>query len=275
MMKRLVLSGVFLLSLLSVTAQHTVSGIVSDKKDNTKLLSEVSVYMPEFNRQDFSKEGGTYILRNVGIGKVTIQFTKVGYRPLVKVIDTKDSATVLNVELEPSAEELQEVSVTADRISSSTALPFATTIVSGSELRKTGVLHPLAALSFNPGIDRITQGNGIQRPVIRGLSGTNIINYQYGVRLENQAWDELQDLEVNDAGTDYVEVVKGPASLLYGPNAMGGVLVWNEEKPPVAGHISGRVDAAFHTNTAGFETGLNLKGASKKGLFRRSRKKSD
>ena len=66
-------------------AQHTVSGIVSDKADVTLLHEGVTVYIPELNKSDISKEGGTYILTNVGIGTVHIRFSKEGYQTEVRL----------------------------------------------------------------------------------------------------------------------------------------------------------------------------------------------
>ncbi|HNQ00461.1 MAG TPA: carboxypeptidase-like regulatory domain-containing protein, partial [Bacteroidia bacterium] len=104
-MRRTILLFSLLFYSLGTMAQHTVSGNISDSKDKTKLLDNVAVYIPEFNSFDISKEGGTYILRNVGVGVVNIQFTRLGYKTVVKTINTKDSATVVNVEMEPSAME--------------------------------------------------------------------------------------------------------------------------------------------------------------------------
>ena len=105
---------IFILFTLDSSAQHTVSGIISDKSDRTLLLPGVSVYIPEFNLFDISREGGTYILRNVGIGVVHIQYSLIGYKTIVKTINTRDSATVIPVELEPSLIELKEVSVSSN-----------------------------------------------------------------------------------------------------------------------------------------------------------------
>lgn len=266
-MKRLVVAAVLLLLSLSVSAQHTVSGIVSDIADDAVLLDNVSVFIPEFNRFDLTKEGGTYILRNVGIGVVTIQFTRIGYKPVVRSIDTKDSALVINIKMERAVKELNAVSITADRVRSTVSLPWSTAAFTPEELSRPGSVHAMGVLASQPGIDRITLGNGIQRAVVRGLSGSDVVAYQFGSRVDNQSWDEYQDLELNDAGNDAVEVVKGPATLLYGPNAMGGALVWKDRIPPVTGHLDGKVDLGFHTNTRGIESGLHFNGAGKKGMF--------
>ncbi len=248
-------------------AQHTVSGIISEKDDPSKLISDVSVYLPDFERFDLSKEGGTYILKNVGVGTVVIQFTKAGYLPESFVVSTKDSAYVLNVELTPSTQLLQEPSLVSERLSRVEGIPFSVAKYSNPVIRRSGAILPMAALTTRPGIDRITAGNGVQRAVIRGASGSRVTNYQYGVRIEGQTWDPYQDMDVNDLNLSRAEVVKGPAAIIYGANSSGGVVIWNDAPPPLYETVEGQLDLTYFTNTAGAEADFGVRGAAKSGWF--------
>jgi iron complex outermembrane recepter protein len=259
--------SVFFLSAFALNAQHTVSGLITDKTDNSKLLEGVSVYIPEFSRFDISKEGGTYILRNVGIGVVSIQFTRIGYKSVVKTISTKDSALVVHVEMEPSSVELQEVSVTGNNTKLPERIPYPVTDFQALELKKTGATNILTSLSYQPGIDRISMGNGINKPVIRGLSFNRILLHQYGTRIENQPWDDRHDIGINELGVEKVELIKGPAALIYGPDAMGGALIFVDEKPAIPGTSSGEVNTTVHSNTLGIDLDAGVKGSGHKGLF--------
>lgn len=250
-----------------LSAQHTVSGVISDQKDKTKLLDNVAVYIPEFNHYDISKEGGTYILRNVGIGVVTIQFTRLGYKTELRTINTKDSATVLNVEMEPSAMELQEITVTSNSTKLPEQMPFPVSAFSAKEMKRDGAMNLLQRLSYEQGIDKISLGNGITKPVIRGLSFNRLLLYQYGTRIDNQPWDDRHDMGMNENGVEKVEVVKGPAALIYGADAMGGALIFTDEKPAISGTIVGDLNLGFHTNTLGIVTEGGVKGTAKNGLF--------
>src|SRR5436190_4054419 len=109
-MKRILPTIILLLSVNIIFAQHTISGLITDRKDNSLLLDEVKVFVPEFERAAESREGGTYILRNIGIGVVHVQFTKPGYRSVMRTVDTKDSATVMNVEMEKDLGPIQTIS---------------------------------------------------------------------------------------------------------------------------------------------------------------------
>lgn len=257
---------IFALSMESM-AQHTVSGIVSDQKDKTKFLDNVAVYIPDFNRYDISKEGGTYILRNVGIGVVNIQFTRVGYKSVVRTINTKDSATVLNIEMEPSSMELEEVAITSNSTKLPDDIPYPVITYSADELKRDGNMGLLQRLSYEQGIDKISLGNGITKPVIRGLSFNRLLLYQYGTRIDNQPWDDRHDMGINENGVDKVEVIKGPAALIYGADAMGGTIIFTDEKPAISGNVVGDVNLGFHTNTLGIVSEAGVKGTSAKGLF--------
>ena len=91
------------------------------------------------------------------------------------------------------------------------------------------------ALAKLPGIGQMTTGNSISKPVIRGLYGNRILVLFSGLRFDNQQWQDEHGLGLSQIGIDRVEVIKGPASLLYGSDALGGVINIIEEKPIAAG----------------------------------------
>lgn len=266
-MKKIILPVLLCLLAGLVNAQHTISGIVSDKKDPKKLIEGVSVFIPEFQKFDVSKDGGTYIIRGIGTGVINIQFTHVGYKSAVLTANTKDSATVLNVELEPSTMELEEVTVTSNSTKLQDNIPYPVEMISRSDINRTGNLNLLTSLTAKPGIDKISVGNGIAKPVIRGLSFSRILLYQNGTRIENQPWDDRHDMGINGNGVDRIEVIKGPAALMYGADALGGALIFVDEKPPVAGSTKGSVNFGFFSNTLGLNLDAGVKGANNKGVF--------
>jgi iron complex outermembrane receptor protein len=251
----------------NIYAQHTISGIVSDKSNTKKLIEGVSVFIPEYQKFDVSKEGGTYIIRGIGSGIINIQFTHIGYKSVVKTVSTMDSATVVDIEMEPSDMELKEVTVTSNGTRLPDNIPYPVNTLARDDLNRMGNINMLTSITAQPGIDKISVGNGITKPVIRGLSFSRILLYQNGTRIENQPWDDRHDLGVSDNGIDKIEVIKGPAALIYGADALGGALIFVDEKPPVAGTKSGSVNFGFFSNTLGLNLDAGLKGAAENGLF--------
>ena len=80
------------------------------------------------------------------------------------------------------------------------------------------------SLSKLPGVNIITNGPGISKPLIRGLSGNRVILYSNGIRFENMQWGDEHGLGVSPSAIKSIEVIKGPAYVIYGSDAMGGVL---------------------------------------------------
>ncbi|CAN5662821.1 TonB-dependent receptor [soil metagenome] len=254
----------FLLTVF-VHAQNSVSGIVTDNRDSA--VSGVSVYIPEFQKYDETKAGGTYILRNVGKGNVHIQFSKAGYKTIIQNITSNDSTLVLNIRVQPTLMELEEVIITSNSSALTDNLPYDVNSVSIKEYHQGGSTTLMQGLALQPGIDRISVGNGIGKPVIRGLSFNRILVQEFGTRIDDQSWDDRHDIGIAENGVDRVEVIKGPAALIYGADAMGGALIFIDQKPAAAGTMLGDIGLGFHTNTRGLEGEAGLKGASAKGFF--------
>ena len=101
------------------------------------------------------------------------------------------------------------------------------------------------------GLDNYSTGTGIGKPVIRGLSGNRIAVFSQGVRIENQQWGDEHGLGLDDNGYEQVEVIKGPASLLYGSDALGGVLFFADERYAEKNSIETALSSEFHSNTLG------------------------
>ena len=104
-------------------------------------------------------------------------------------------------------------------------------------------------------------------PVIRGLSSNRVLVYTQGIRLENQQFGDEHGLGVGDAGIESVEVIKGPASLLYGSDAMGGVLYLNPEKFALSGETKGDVNFDYYSNTSGYNVNAGIKTSWKRLKF--------
>ena len=122
------------------------------------------------------------------------------------------------------------------------------------------------------GVESVSTGNSIGKPVIRGLSSNRVLVYTQGVRLENQQYGDEHGLGINAAGIESVEVIKGPASLLYGSDALGGVLYLNPERFANANNSAADASIDYFSNTRGYSTNAGYKASSNgfKFLFRGS-----
>ncbi len=267
-MTRRILPVLIILFALSaqLQAQHTVSGIVSDKADVTLLHEGVTIYIPELNKSDVSKEGGTYILTNVGIGTVHIRFSKEGYQTEVRTISTSDSAVVVNVELVKSILSPDITSQTSyhGQLPENTILPV--NVYSSKELTKHGSIDILSSLAYNPESEVISDGPGNTHVSIHGSGINRVAYFEEGTKLENNFWDNYYSPGINFNGIENIEVVTGPATSVLGAGSFGAILL-HDERTPVTGKKTGDVKIRFNSNTLGLDGQAGFKGSSAKGLF--------
>ena len=120
------------------------------------------------------------------------------------------------------------------------------------------------SISKLPGVSIISTGPGIGKPSIRGLSFNRVVVINQGLRLENQQWGEEHGIATSSSGVNSVEVVKGPLYVLYGSDAMGGVLYIEPEKYSTSNDLSVDYTGIFNSNYSGLSNNLGLKGNSGK-----------
>jgi len=247
-------------------AQSSLSGTVTDSKTSSPLKG-ASIYIPELQRATATDDNGTFNFSDLGKGIVRVQCSMLGYKTTVQTVDLSSQSGALSIALESTTLELEEVVVTSNNTSLPDNIPFSVNTVSLSTVKKTSQPTLMQNLARQPGIDRISVGNGIGKPVIRGLSFNRIMLYAMGTRIENQQWDDRHDLGIVETGLDKVEVVYGPSALIYGADALGGALIFVDEKPAPNGKIMGDVNLSLFSNTEGINGDVGLKGTTKNGFF--------
>jgi len=242
----------------------TLTGHVADQNQTT--LTGVSIYIPDLQRGVVSDENGNYKIENLPKSIALIQYTFIGYKSVLKLVDLV-SDTTLNIVMEIAINDLNEVMVTSNNTKLNSNVPFAVTTLKLSDVNKycaPGLMHNL---SYQPGIDKISNGNGSAKPVIRGLSFNRILLYSQGTRIENQQWDDRHDLGVSSLGLEGVEIVRGPAALIYGANALGGALIFRDEKPAPVGTTIADANLDLCSNTLGVKGDIGIKNSSENGFF--------
>ena len=104
------------------------------------------------------------------------------------------------------------------------------------------------AVGHMPGLAQISTGSGISKPVIRGLGYNRVVVVDQGIRQEGQQWGDEHGLEVDEEGVHSVEVLKGPASLMYGSDAIAGVMILHPEHPLEEGTMQVKVGGQYQSN---------------------------
>ena len=246
-------------------AQNVVSGIVTDNAKQP--LIGVSVYVPELHKGTITDANGKYLLKNLPNGSLKVSFQYVGFTNQNKVIDKLQKQNTLNVQLETSTFEMDEVIVSTafNKIQSQNVMKVEH--ASMRDLEKKGTSTLIEGLATIPGVSQVSTGTSIGKPVIRGLSGNRVLVYSQGVRVENQQFGDEHGLGLNGAGVESVEVIKGPASLLYGSDALGGVLYFNPEKFAEAHTLKADFSQKIFSNTLGSNSSIGVKTSTENWKF--------
>ena len=156
---------------------------------------------------------------------------------------------------------LNEVTVTG--VTGETKLKHSTVpiaIVSNKELRATASTNVIDAIARQPGMEQLTTGSGISKPIIRGLGYNRVVVMSEGVRQEGQQWGDEHGVEVDGSSVGSVEILKGPTSLMYGSDAMAGVVILHAQPTLAEGEIRGNASTEYQTNNGLWGYSLNMGG---------------
>lgn len=260
-MKKIVFIFFVLFLFSKVNAQNQIKGKVTDKTNN-EVLSFASVYLPEQNKGTLTDENGEFELSSLPRGEFKIQFSYIGYKTIIKTIAPDKSDMFLNIELEPAILQAEEVVISGGRHSTQHENAMKIELIQSKEIASAGTPTFTEAITKIPGVDMISKGTGVAKPVIRGLSMTNILMLNNGVKMENFQFSEDHPFIIDEFGIDRIEIIKGPASLLYGSDAVGGVINVLKEKPAPIGKIFGDFNTQYHSNTQGIVSNIGVKGSS-------------
>ena len=162
--------------------------------------------------------------------------------------------------------QLNELTVTG--VTGDTKLKHATapvSIVSPKVLQATASTNTIDAIAHQPGVSQLTTGGSISKPIIRGLGYNRVVVMSEGVRQEGQQWGDEHGVEVDGNSVNSIEILKGPASLMYGSDAMAGVVILHQQPTLAEGEMKANVSSEYQTNNGLFGYHLQVAG-NKKGF---------
>lgn len=263
-MKKLI-NFLLFIGVSAIYAQNSLSGKITDT-DNQPLLG-VEVYSEQLHKGTVTNENGTYNIQNIPNGKVTFNFTFLGFKTVSKEFDFNNENISFDLHLEESIFKIDEVIISTpfNKLQSENVMKVER--LSARALQKTGATTLAEGITNIAGVSQVSTGTSIGKPVIRGLSGNRVLVYTQGIRLENQQFGGEHGLGINDAGVAGVEVIKGPASLLYGSDALGGVLYIQPEKFAPENTTKLNVNQRYFSNTLGTNTSVGLTSSLKNWQF--------
>jgi len=228
-------------------AAAVATGRLTDARTDEPLPG-VNVIFPDLKQGTATDADGRFSFANLPRGRFTVQVTLLGYNTISQLVDT-GSGQPLDFKLSPAATEIGQVVVTG--VSQATELrrsPVPTTVVDRTRLNQTSATNVIDAIAHTPGISQITTGAAISKPVVRGLGYNRVVTLNNGAKQEGQQWGDEHGIELDEFSIDRAEIIKGPGSLLYGSDAMAGVINFLAPDPIAEGHITGQAAANYQTN---------------------------
>jgi iron complex outermembrane receptor protein len=244
----------------TILGQNDFRGTVTNAS-TSEGMPFVNIYLPELEIGTVSDENGNFILTSLPDGQFKIIISFVGFETYAINISIP-SDSKLKVVLQPSAIEMEEIilSTPFHKLQSDNVMKVEQQKV--SQLKTNGAITLAQGITQIPGVESVTTGSGIGKPVIRGLSSNRVLVYTQGIRLENQQFGDEHGIGLSDSGIESVEVIKGPASLLYGSDALGGVLYLNPERFALQNETDADLNFDYLTNTQGINTNFGVKSST-------------
>lgn len=247
------------------TVNNTFTGQVTDAKTG-KPIEAASVYIADIRIGSSTDAEGRFSIRNIPAGKHLVEVSHIGYNTIVESIDfsidIKKDYTLTGSVVENNAVVVTGVSgATQQR-----KVPFAVSVLRRQDFMQNTSTNIIESLTRIGGVSTLATGPAISKPVIRGLSYNRVLTINDGVRQEGQQWGDEHGIEIDEASVNKIEVLKGPASIIYGSDAMAGVvnIISNVPVPvnTIRANIAGNYQSnnnlrSLYANVGGNRNGFN------------------
>ena len=241
----------------------SLSGKVTDKTGAP--LSGATIYIPDLKLGVVADTSGYYHFNSIPSGKYLIEVHSIGFKTYTKTVVVSGP---VSVDFSLTDAYVEESAVVVTGLSKATQIkrnPVPIVSISHDYLATNLSTNAIDAIAKIPGIRAVTTGPNISKPFIRGLGYNRILTLYDGIRQEGQQWGDEHGIEVDQYAVDRVEVIKGPASLSFGSDALAGVVNLIPTQPAPEGKMIGDLTLDYQTNNK-YLGGSAMLGATKNGL---------
>ncbi|MBZ9779502.1 TonB-dependent receptor [Psychroflexus sp. CAK8W] len=253
-MKYIIWLALSLTSLGSLSQNGSIEGTVSFE-DEAGLSATIEII--DEDMYTITDQNNAFSFQNLPEGTYKLKVTSLGYVDLIKSVTVKsEEISRVQFHLQPKDNTLEEVVIIDRQTGLNSKTPYNYTPVSMDRIEnKSSPSGVMGILREVPGVYGAEFGQGIVKPFIRGLGFSRVATVFQGNKLENQQWGADHGLGVNDLGVESIDVIKGPASVLYGSGALGGViLIQDDEFYKTSKELSGNFGTTFNSVSNGIRT---------------------
>jgi len=245
-MHKLIIFCVMLMCFYTLQAQKcklTFKGKITDFHNNSSIVG-ASVHILNLNKYTTSDLVGDFEFNNLCSGKITVEIKHIACEPKKYTFNlTKD--TFQNVTLEHHLEELTEVVVKVDNKTEATSIEQT---LSKKEVEVYADKSLGDALKSLSGVSSLNTGNSIVKPMIHGLHSSRLLIINNNVRQFDQEWgaEHAPNIDINAGGR--IKVIKGANTLIYGSDAIGGLILIRPENYTRKDTLFGGTSTSLNTN---------------------------
>ncbi|WP_281764736.1 TonB-dependent receptor [Neptunitalea lumnitzerae] len=259
-MKYLLLTIVFTVVSQLTHAQNAIliSGKIIDETNQTPVENATIIYK---NSYAVSNSNGTFELRIQPKDSVQLHISHISFKTKHITVNTNATISNLTIKLTPKNNALSAVEISVNGKNNQQIAPLISTNVNEAFLQENRENSLMQTLSKIPGVSTITIGSGQSKPVIRGLGFNRVSVVENGIKHEAQQWGADHGLEIDQYGIENINIIKGPASLLYGSDAIAGVVAITPPNAPLPHTFKGEVNllGESNNNLLGISSGIQFR----------------
>ncbi|HPH86220.1 MAG TPA: TonB-dependent receptor [Ferruginibacter sp.] len=254
MKKNILLFFILIITFYAVSAKEnfpplkgSFSGTIKDALTGLPIQG-ASVYLADIKAGSSSDVNGSFIISNISEGMHLVEISHIGYTTIAENIFIQGD---MRKDFMMSESIIENNAVIITGVTKATQLkkvPFQVSVLRKEDLVQTVSTNIIESITKKAGISSISTGPAISKPLIRGLGYNRVLTINDGVRQEGQQWGDEHGIEVDEASVNKIEVLKGPASLVYGSDAMAGVINIISNVPVQKNTLKMNLGSNYQTN---------------------------
>ncbi len=232
--------------------KEVVTGVILDI-DTGEPLPYATVRILNSENGTIANEKGEFRLANICEEEIDLEIRFLGYKTLIHHHDFHHPSPVIY--MAPNETLLESVVVEETKQGELQSLSVKKKEINNLSLASSSIGELTNELS---GVSLLQTGSNVSKPIIHGLHSNRVLVVNDGVRHAYQVWGEENAPEIDPSHVDQIEIVKGAGTVKYGPEALGGVILYNSKRPVFEKELNGSVVTAFQTNGGALNSQVNI-----------------
>ena len=235
-------------------------GELRDSASGAALRGAEILIAGTISRRSRTDAAGHFEFAQLPAAPYTLRVRLIGFAPLERVVNITNGDATVRLTLRSASISLDSVVVLTDALADPLSRVAATSTIDAAELSATRGQTLGETIKLLPGVSVVQFGPSIAKPVIRGLNSQRVLVMNAGLRQEDQQWGTEHAPNIDSFDADKVTVVRGAATVLYGPDAIGGVVRVEHDPVPDGGSAKGELSLNGFSNSRQGAVSLGVQG---------------